>query len=249
MRSSFTWNGISSESLGLFIEAVPNQNRPERKMDVYNVPGRSGDIVIMQDAWENVEQRYIIWGGMNKGDATTLGYAVSQWLFGASGYQVLSDTYDTDHYRLAYFAGGYDFTSHLQRQGRAEITFSCDPRRFLNSGATSISLPEGVETSLVNPTIFPAKPLITVTPNGATQGTVNNVHLETGGLIGWESSSPTGAFVLNSEKEAATWPSGLSQWSGSTYGNYIILGSGTNKLLPSGGGSTTYSIVPNWWEL
>ena len=131
----FTFNGISSSSLGLLVEKVPNMNRPERKYDRYSVPGRNGDIFVMQDAWENVEQTYEVWFENGVSDnVVDRGYSITEWLFGASDYATLTDDFDPDHYRKAVFLGPYDIENILMKYGRAEITFDCDPRRFLMSG-------------------------------------------------------------------------------------------------------------------
>ena len=249
MRNVIIWNGISSDDLGLIVEKVPSYNRPRRKVDVYNVPGRNGDIVIPQDAWENIEQSYEIWGGKDKGDAVRLGYAVAEWLCAPSGYQKLEDTYDPEHYRKAYFPGPFDVDNWLQRQGRTIITFNCDPRRFLNDGEIPFALPLDAQVKLMNPTQFQAKPLISVTPNGTTQGSVMNTNGYASQYMGWEHTQATGPFVLDSEKEAATWPSGTSRWIGETTGKFIILGPGENVLQATGGTGATYTITPNWWEL
>ena len=55
MSGIITWNGVSSDTLGIYVEKAPSMNRPARKMDSYDVPGRNGSIIRMQDAWENVE--------------------------------------------------------------------------------------------------------------------------------------------------------------------------------------------------
>ena len=58
-----TWNNVTSDSLGIFVEAAPFYVKPKRKVDVYSVPGRSGDIIRPQDAWDNVDQDYEIFAG------------------------------------------------------------------------------------------------------------------------------------------------------------------------------------------
>ena len=55
MRGVIKWNGALSDQFGIDIEKYPNYTKPKRKMDVYSVPGRSGDIIMMQNAWDNTE--------------------------------------------------------------------------------------------------------------------------------------------------------------------------------------------------
>ena len=158
---------------GLVIEKVPNQNRPARKMDVYNVPGRNGDIVVMQDAWENVEQTYEIWGGNeNINSATGFGYKVAE-LFNQTGYQRLEDSYDPDHYRLAYFAGPFDVENLFTRRGRAQLTFSCDPRRFLVQQGGEYVI-DATHFAISSPVWFPSKPRLIVYGSGSGTITVQD---------------------------------------------------------------------------
>lgn len=237
MRSYLIWGGVCSWDLGLVIERVPNQNRPARKVERYSVPGRNGDIIVAQDAWENVEQTYEVWGGNGAiNDATIVGYAIAEWLCSKKGYQRLEDTYDPDHYRLAFFEGPYDFQSVLRRRGRAEITFSCDPRRFLTRGEEVIEL--NGTTIVVNPTSFTARPQMVVHGSG-------NGAIECGG----NTITITGIYdgmVLDCDAQDAYYP-GV---------NLNSLVSGEFPVIPGGdqtititGGITSVEVTPNWWTL
>lgn len=237
MRNTFTFGGVSSDSLGLHIEYCPEQNRPARKMERYSVPGRNGDIVVMQDAWENVEQSYEVWGGDGTiNDATDVGYAVSNWLFSQKGYQRLEDTYDTAHYRLAFFEGPYDFQSVFRRRGRAQITFSCDPRRFLKSGETAVTL-TGTDT-IDNPTSFDARPLLVV--HGSGNGTIE---------CGGNTITITGIYdgmTLDCNAQDAYYP-GVNLNS-LVSGDFPVIPGGTQTITITGG-ITSVEVTPNWWTL
>ena len=60
---NITWNGVNSETIGLHIERAARIIRPRRKADIVSIAGRNGDLVMMQDAWDNYEQPYDIWFG------------------------------------------------------------------------------------------------------------------------------------------------------------------------------------------
>ena len=237
MRDSLTYAGVSSESLGLHIEYCPDFDRPTRKMERYNVPGRNGDIVVMQDAWENVLQAYRIWGGNGViNDATTFGYSIANWLFSTSGYQRLTDTYDPNHYRLAYFEGPIDVENILRRRGRAEIIFTCDPRRFLTSGETATTF--NATGTIDNPTPFTAKPVITV--HGSGNGTI---------AAGGNTISIAGIYdgmVIDCENMNAY--SGGYNLNNLISGDFPVIPSGTQTITITGG-ITSISVVPNWWTL
>ena len=237
MRSSLTFGGVSSETLGLHIERCPNQNRPERKMDRYVVPGRNGEVIVMQDAWENVEQSYEIWGGNGaNNNATDVGYVIADWLFSKTGYQRLTDTYDTAHYRRAYFMGPYAFESVLRRRGRCEITFSCDPRRFLLTGETSTTL-TGTGT-ITNPTNFTARPQIVVHGSGNATITAGGNTITIAGIVD--------GMVLDCDAQDAYL--GTTNYNSLVSGSFPVIPGGTQTITITGG-ITSIVVTPNWWTL
>ena len=64
MINEMWFNGKSSRDAGVrHIEHFPDMNRPERKTEVVDIPGRSGDIIFMSDAWNNIEREYDIFAG------------------------------------------------------------------------------------------------------------------------------------------------------------------------------------------
>lgn len=238
MHNFLTFAGVSSASLGLRIEAVPNSDRPLRKLEAYNVPGRNGDIIRMQNAWENVEQTYTVWGGMNLGDAVGIGYSIAEWLFAPSGYQELTDSYDPDHFRLALFEGPFDLENRLTRQGRAEITFNCDPRRFLVSGRTPTSY--SAADTLTNPTAFIAKPTVQVYGTTNTSGTVT---------IGGKTMSIdaiVNGMIIDGEAQNAS--EGTRNLNSYVSGDWPELAAGANTVAFTGG-VTSVTITPNFWTL
>ena len=247
------FNGVSSTSLGLVVERVPNMDRPERKYDRYSVPGRNGDIFVMQDAWENVEQSYDIWWE-DSISATVAegGYTLSEWLFGTSDYATLTDDFDPDHYRKAVFLGPYDVENTMQKLGRARITFDCDPRRFLMSGLEWIDITKWIYgadwTEVHNPTMFHGLPVFELTcstnlcrlfssEEPPTSSTSLSIH-------------KTGTFTINCEKESIVDESGDPAFD-SVYGEFPRLGVGTTYVSfdDPGANPVICKMQPNWWTL
>lgn len=140
------WGGRDMRKIGtgktVYIEHYPSRPRPARKIETESVPGRNGDVIFVQDAWENYDQEYEIAFGTEdlsgtyswSGQMSLLAHEVAEWLFAPEGYQILYDSYEPETFRLAYFKGPYDVESILNRYGRATITFNCRPERFLFSG-------------------------------------------------------------------------------------------------------------------
>ena len=242
MHNWLEFNGQKSTDLGLTIERIPNANRPARKYDRYSVPGRNGDIFVFQDAWENLEQSYeICW----KGTPVDTGYSIAEWLFGSSGYQMLTDSYDPLHYRNAVFLGPYDVENTLMRYGRATITFDCDPRRFLTSGLEWININSGAYTYITNPTPFVAKPAVELEDSTATG---HQIRVENGADASYLTiAAGVGSFIADSSRESITYPDGTPAFA-SVSGTYPLLWPGENELIIYGYFDSA-KIQPNWWTL
>lgn len=121
-----TWNGVASDTLGIIVSKVPSLNRPQRKYNSYSVPGRNGDIIVMQDAYAEYEQEYEIFA---LDGAQVDARAIVDWLY-QDGWCQLSDDWEPDYYRMAYFVGPVDIEPILEEAAVCTITFRCRPQRF-----------------------------------------------------------------------------------------------------------------------
>lgn len=155
------FNGVSSKSLGIVVESPPDYNAPERDFDVYHVPGKSGDIYVDQGSFQNVTRSYDIALGGRKADFQNLTKTVTDWLYSTNKYAQLSDSYDSQYFRLAVFKGPVTITNLLNRAGRATIEFDCKPYRYLRSGDRPGAANSATFT-ITNPTIYDSKPLIKI---------------------------------------------------------------------------------------
>lgn len=245
MLSWFSFNRQRSDSFGLHVERVPSQNRPARKYDRYNVPGRNGDIFVMQDAWENVEQTYEVWGGNGSiNNATSVGYDLSGWLFSrnndsGTGYEKLFDSYDPEHFRWAVFTGPFDFESVLTRRGRTEVTFSCDPRKFLTASAENPVLIGNFPYSITNPTRYTSKPHFTIYGSGAATLSCSGKTITISDIV-------DGMF-LDCENMRAYDEYGANL-NTLISGEFPIIEPGEQSITKTGG-ITGVDLVPMWWEL
>lgn len=232
-----TFGGVTSDSVGVTVERYPSLDRPQRKVERFSVPGRSGDIIMVQDAWENYEQDYEIFAGSRSfGAAPAAFISVADWLYSKSGYQRLEDTYEPDYYRLACFEGPFEVENALSQFGRATITFNCQPQRFLKSGETAVTLT--TSTTMSNPTSFTAKPVITV--HGSGSGTI------TCGYKALTISSITDGMIIDSEKQDAYYSA--TNLNNVVSGSYPVIPGG-NHIMAISGGITSIEVVPNWWTL
>lgn len=165
------WHNVSSDDVHVVVERCPNVIIPNRKQEKIAIPGRSGDLLIQQDAFENVRQTYDIYISAEAPRLPTIAHKVAEWLC-VKGYQRLEDSYWLDTFRLASFQGGVDIANILNRFGRATIEFDCKPQRYYKSGDFYISLANGKK--LINPSPFTAKPEIFVAGTGSGSLTIND---------------------------------------------------------------------------
>lgn len=244
---SITWNGVASDTIGIRIERAATIIRPRRKMDVVSVPGRNGDIIFPQDAWDNYTQPYDIFFGTGANlSAEQAADAVSAWLHSASGYARLEDTYEPDIYRLAYYVDQQEIENAITQFARETIQFNCRPERFLKSGETAVTISSSNRT-ISNPTQYDARPLIRV--NGSGNGT-----LTIAGASKTYSVSITGIssyIYLDCDEQNAYKTAGTNANNQITITNGVDfprLQGGTNTITWTGG-ITSLQITPRWFRI
>ena len=235
----FRFGGVSSADMvnKLYIRKVPNLNRSAQKIDVFSVPGRDGDIIMPQGAWENQIQEYECWIG--DGDATAAANELVAWLFTKNGYQELSDGWEPNEYRLAYLSEPLEIENLMSKVGSVTLSFSCVPKRFLNSGKTVTTL--NATGSITNPTAFTSKPLLKVTNSGVINGT-----LACGGNTLGISANVTQMYI-DCETCQAYSIDGTTFYNSMVSGKFPVIPSGTQTFSITGG-ITSVEITPRWFR-
>ncbi len=243
---SFTFNGVSSDTMGLIVEKFPPRPFPARKVNIFSIPARSGDLIIDQGAFENVIQEYDVY--IKGGSFQTKATAIANWLLSPAGYQRLEDSYDSTIYREARFIGGVDFANSLNRFGRATIRFDCKPQRYPVIPEILTSTISSIATVTVTVPIsggMSGYPLI-LFERGASSGSYKmraaidsadgmemTCYMEPGG--------PAGAVYFDFEN-ATAYPAnsstGISSFS--ITGTKNIISDGSNILL---GGDPTFNVT------
>ena len=175
MSGTLTFNGITAASLGLRIGAVNAYDAPGREFQTYAVPGRIGDVIPAKDYTRIPNQIREYAAALYMRAATPEAVErrmveIRNWLFGSNGYAELSDSYEPQLYRRAYFIG--DVAPGRKGAGQnfeIPLRFSCDPRRFIagdhhfqlsgTSGTVTYTTPSTVNGFPISEA---AKPLIYV---------------------------------------------------------------------------------------
>lgn len=228
------YHGISSDDVRVVVERCPDVLLPVRKQEKISVPGRSGDILIQQAAFENVTQRYEIYISAEKPRLPTIAHKVAEWLL-VPGYNRLEDSYWLDSFRLASYTGGAEIANILNRFGRATIEFDCMPQRWLKSGEHAVHVTGATE--ITNPTPYAAAPLILV--NGSAAAGVLSIGGATLQLDRCD------GILLDCQNEDATRNG--ENFNLSVSGDYPLLGG--SSAISFSGGIASLDITPRWYTL
>lgn len=125
----------TSASSGRYYKTQPiNFSTPEKDVETFKVPGRSGALLVDYGSYRNVEIAAEI-AIQAKAPQTflTLYDALKVAMMGQSGYQRLEDSLYSGEYRMAR-AVGVEMKQTDTMNGTATVTFDAKPQRYLTSG-------------------------------------------------------------------------------------------------------------------
>lgn len=157
MTNWLLFNGRSTRDFNIWISGEGTYNAPGRRVSNYSIPGRSGDLIIDEGAYENIEITYPAYIAFDFQEhiAAWRAYALAQ-----KGYGRLEDTYHQDEYRKALYSSAIEVETFGvgNTEGAFNITFNTKPQRYLKSGDLPVEYTS--KGKIFNRTEFQAKPLI-----------------------------------------------------------------------------------------
>ena len=251
---TFWFDGESAAAHGLIISGSGTFDAAERDVEMVSVPGRSGDLIVDNGRYKNIPISY---PASIYTDFAANAEKTRAWLGSKTGYCRLEDDYDPDHFRLARFKGPLNFTpGFLNRTAECTINFDCKPQRFLKSGEAPFLTGRG--RTIINPTRFPAKPLLAVTCTAA----VAEINF-------WNSGNQIAKFTVNTAARSSSMTLYLDSETGEIYelsstGSKIsrpemgtipyqapslFQGETSVVLSVESGTVETIYITPRWWTL
>lgn len=250
------WAGTRASDLHLITEHIPKRKVPRRKIEVISIPGRSGDIILSQDAFSDYEQQYSVFVDSKKyGSLDTIMPAITEWLLGNPGYQRLEDSFEPQFYRLAYVTGGEDFINIFNEYGEGTLTLICDPRRFYKDGELPITLTVSGKT-IYGPSIFKAKPLIKITLNNAVNSFSSNsssyIKFNNNDFMQFKSNGSKGqlaSLVYDLDVERHTVYSNGVEINDYIDGRYEDLLLEKETLVRFGSNVQSVKIIPKWFTI
>lgn len=234
---NLTFNGITSNSLGVAISGEGSFDSPSRDRTILTIPGRNGDLIIDNGRFANITVTY---PAFVFGDLPATAAQIRAWLMSPLGYARLEDDYHPDEFRQAIFSGtvGFDTTAWNQH-AEFEIKFNCKPQRFLKSGETPVSVASG--GTITNPTAFTALPRIQVTASGGVNGSVTI----NGKTVTISDAPFTTVFLDCDAQECYSAGNNLNQYMS---GEFPTLTAGANTVSFDGN-IDLVAITPRWWRI
>lgn len=164
------FDDIKTTDYYVWISGTGTFDAPVRAFEYVTIPGRSGDLILNNNRFENVEITYPCF--ISKGFETRFDAFRAALMSKAGKYYLLRDTYHPNEFRMAAIMGGTTpETGPYNRAGRFDLVFNCKPQRYLVSGLTTTSL--SASGTITNPTRFTALPHIRVFGSGVL--TIGNV--------------------------------------------------------------------------
>lgn len=232
----FYFDGGRSIDYGIRISKEATLSAPERDVEVFSVPGRSGELVIDKGRFGPQLVTYEAFFRCPDGERAAYARRIKSWLLGVTGYRELADTYDRQYYRMARYSGALDIEAVGRRFGKLNLTFSCQPFRLRQDGRALRELP--LESTVYNPEDWPSKPYFKLYGDG-------DIRLAVGGRV-WQFSGVSGYIEVDSEI-METHKGLLSQNSKKTGDSYPELAPGWNLVKATG--ASKIEMIPRWCAL
>lgn len=242
MRKKLYVDGVDLSTFGVYISGAGTYSAPEKSYNWYEVPGANGALLGYERRLQTIDVSYPC------GIYTNFEQNVSglrNFLLSRDGLVRISDTYHAGEFRRGVYAGPFEPTiTRKLDAGEFVLTFTCQPQRWLTSGETPVTV-TGTST-LTNPTLFDAKPLLLVTGYGTVSfGGVDIEIADYGESAITIDCETMNAYTSTGNKNGYV---GFKD-SGGVYGvDAPDLAPGTNTITVSGS-ITSVDVTPRWWEV
>ena len=230
MNDWFEWNGVRCTQHGVHVSELPPPTIPSERVTYTNVPGRPGSLTTLEG--EDVYEDVVLTAQCFLADPMKIP-AIAAWLKGSGKVAFANRQGGFYHARVA---NQISFEKILRGNPHRSFTvnFRCKP--FWYEEAAQLLLYEPF--TLVNPSVIPAEPVITVRGSGTVVLAVGDVSVTL--------ENVSGSVTIDSEARLA-YVSGASTPVAITLNDEVwpALGPGGTRISWSGGVSQVV-VQPNW---
>ena len=222
-QSYFIWKDIDCRAMGCRLSAPAPIIRPEERVNHITIPGRSGDLTLLEGA--DVYNSYIQTVTLLAHGAERLVY-LYKWLRGES-YVTFSG--EPDKMQKARIIGAITLNKHAFNLDwwTGEVQFYCQPLKEFRK-AENVTITSSGST-VVNRGILVARPLFKVTVSGAPV-----VIASAGKQISLTGASTGSTVYIDSESMEAYTENRSALLTVNTTGDFPVLNPGSNSVTGSG---------------
>ena len=253
-----TYNGINLSTFNAHVSGEGAWVKPAPEFERISVPGRSGDVLLYNGRYSNVDITYRF-GITNNFDTNYTNLIAA--LLGSPGYHKLVDSKHPGVYRMAAVDKVIDPVMSQQLSvGEFDVTFNCKPQIYLDSGEDPElmwSRSTDISSSITNPTGFAAYPLIKITMQTYNPGSFTisftgeiyysiyfNEKLTTGTFSGVITCDPENGDVYDGNGKSLNEYAEINKFSIPANGIMGISLSSNAKAVVN-----KVEVIPRWWKL
>ena len=244
----FSFGGVLSSDYGVKITGIQVDGTPERDVSYFSVAGRSGDLIVDNHRWKDME---ITYSCAIASEFLDRFQKFKNELLAKTGYQELTDSIHPDFFRLASIVQPIQpETLRRSKSGVFDLAFRCKPQRFLFSGLLKNTIskedldaePGGY--TLYNQYFHTALPVITVYGLGSGTLAVGDVVVD---ILSLEDRLTLDCEMMNAYRQVGN---GAMENKNSAIraAQFPVLRAGENRIRFSGG-IEKVDIIPRWWIL
>lgn len=233
----FTFGDVVSNEYGVWISGTGTFDAPERDLEYAEIPGRNRALILDNGRFRNIEITYPAF--ISKQFDSRFDVFKAALLQYAGTYQMLSDTYHPNEFRLATFTGGIETeTGPYNKAGSFDLVFDCGPQRYLNSGLVRQTFTAA--GTITNPTLYAARPTIRVYGSGTVGIGSQTITI----------ASHSWPYIdIDCEAMDARYGANNANSYVSVTGDaFPVLAPGNTSIRP-GGSVTRVQIQPRWWTI
>lgn len=234
MIGNLVVGNINCKDYGVFVSDAGIYASPEPDYTSYEIAGRNGDLHINNGRYKNVDITYQAFIAHEFEDRFV---PFRSAILSQDGYVRIEDDFKQDMYRLGRLKSGIEGKIKLARGiGTFELEFDCKPQWYFKSGEQETVFTEN--GSILNPTVFPSKPLIRVYGKGTVTVGTNVFVINAAGTEFIEIDTDSKQAYEGTANRNSNIK--VNQWGSLTSGNNTItLGTGITKV----------TVKPRWYEL
>ena len=208
---------------------------PSRNVGFQHINGLDGELAEGDGCLTNTTKSFPFRVNVPVGESLhKVSTDISNWLKKDSLWHNLIFSAEDQYIYQAIYQDEYDLERMMAWRGRCELKFAIKPYKFLKTGLTTVTSP----TSLTNPTVRDAKPLITLKGTGNITLNIGSEKLTLKGV--------DGGVIVDCQKQMVTNLAGTGiAWDKVTSYPLPVIKPGKQTILTTGT-VAELTITPRW---